>query len=165
QATTDEYGRYHFTCAVIPNQDRGSNFIVKLDERSLPTGYRITSENPRTQRATRGKMLKYNFGAAIHHVVRLDMMDAVFKPNTTEIRLQWLPRIDMLISELAKDHSILRLSYLAENEDPSLVNDRLAAVKEIIEKRWHKLNCCYKLMIETEVFWRKGGPVDKGEIE
>ncbi|MBI3186580.1 MAG: DUF11 domain-containing protein, partial [Gammaproteobacteria bacterium] len=47
QATTDEYGRYHFTCAVIPNQDRGSNFIVKLDERSLPTGYRITSENPR----------------------------------------------------------------------------------------------------------------------
>jgi uncharacterized repeat protein (TIGR01451 family)/fimbrial isopeptide formation D2 family protein len=165
QATTDEYGRYHFTCAVVPNQDRGSNFIVKLDERSLPTGYRVTSENPRTQRATRGKMLKYNFGAAIHHVVRLDMMDAVFKPGTTEIRVQWLSRLDMLMSELAKDQAVLRLSYLAENEDKSLVDDRLDAVKAIIEKRWADLNCCYRLMIETEVFWRKGGPVDKGALE
>jgi uncharacterized repeat protein (TIGR01451 family)/fimbrial isopeptide formation D2 family protein len=165
EATTDEYGRYHFTCATIPNEDRGSNFIVKLDERSLPTGYRVTSENPRTQRATRGKMLKYNFGAAIHHVIRLDMMDAVFKPGTTDIRSQWLPRLDMLITELAKEQSVLRLSYLAENEDESLVNERLQKVKDLISERWEKLNCCYKLMIETEVFWRKGGPVDREEFE
>ena len=165
QATTDEYGRYHFTCAVVPNPDRGSNFIVKLDERSLPTGYRITSENPRTQRATRGKMLKYNFGAAIHHVVRLDIMDAVFKPGTTDIRLQWQPRLDILITELAKEQSVLRLSYLGENEDASLVNERLQAMKDIISQRWEKLNCCYKLMIETEVFWRKGGPASREPLE
>jgi hypothetical protein len=27
------------------------------------------------------------------------------------------------------------------------------------------LNCCYKLMIETEVFWRTGAPPDRGEID
>jgi uncharacterized repeat protein (TIGR01451 family) len=34
--TTDAEGRYHITCPMIPNEDRGSNFIVKLDDRTLP---------------------------------------------------------------------------------------------------------------------------------
>jgi hypothetical protein len=165
EATTDEFGRFHITCAVVPNPDRGSNFILKLDERSLPTGYRVISENPRVQRATRGKMLKYNFATAIHRVVRLDMADGVFEPRSTEMRVQWKPRLDLLISELAKDSSVLRLSYMAEVEDPDLVDDRVEAVKQEISKRWEELNCCYKLLIETEVFWRTGAPPDRGEIE
>ncbi|RDH81167.1 MAG: hypothetical protein DIZ80_13705 [endosymbiont of Galathealinum brachiosum] len=165
EITADAHGRFHLTCAVIPNPDRGSNFIMKLDERSLPSGYRLTTENPRVVRATRGKMVKINFGAAIHRVVRLDMADAVFEENSTEMRPQWLPRLDILITELAKDPSLLRLSYLAENETESEVNDRLNAVKEEIEKRWEDLNCCYQLMIETEVFWRKGGPVNRGAFD
>ena len=165
EVTADKFGRFHITCAVVPNGDRGSNFIIKLDERSLPTGYRLTTENPRVVRATRGKMLKFNFGAAIHRVVRLDMADAVFEPGTTEMRPQWLPRLDLLLSELAKDPSLLRLSYLADNETESEVNDRLDAVKEEIEDRWEALNCCYQLMIETEVFWRKGGPQDRGTFD
>ncbi len=164
EITTDAHGRFHLTCAVVPNPDRGSNFIIKLDERSLPSGYRLTTENPRVVRATRGKMIKFNFGAAIHRVVRLDMADAVFEPKTTKMRPQWLPRLDILITELAKDPSLLRLSYLADNETPSEVDDRLNAVKDEIEKRWQELNCCYQLSIETEVFWRKGGPVNREEF-
>jgi len=165
EITADEHGRFHITCAVVPNADRGSNFILKLDERSLPTGYRLTTENPRVVRATRGKMLKFNFGAAIHRVIRLDMADAVFEPGTTEMRPQWLPRLDLLMTELVKDPSLLRLSYLADNETESEVNDRLDAVKEEIEDRWTELDCCYQLVIETEVFWRKGGPVDRGVLD
>ncbi|HED34130.1 MAG TPA: DUF11 domain-containing protein [Gammaproteobacteria bacterium] len=165
EITSDAHGRFHVTCAVVPNPDRGSNFILKLDERSLPSGYRMTTENPRVVRATRGKMVKFNFGAAIHRVVRLDMADAVFEPETTDMRPQWLPRLDILITELAKDPSLLRLSYLAENESESLANDRLDAVKDEIESRWEDLDCCYQLTIETEIFWRKGGPPDKGEFD
>ncbi|VAW69800.1 Conserved repeat domain protein, partial [hydrothermal vent metagenome] len=165
EITTDAHGRFHVTCAVVPNPDRGSNFILKLDERSLPSGYRLTTENPRVVRATRGKMVKFSFGAAIHRVVRLDMADAVFEPGTTKMRPQWLPRLDLLITELAKDPSLLRLSYLGENETASEVDDRLDAVKDEIETRWEDLNCCYQLMIETEVFWRKGGPPDRGEFD
>src|SRR5262249_29678360 len=36
QATTDRYGRYHITCAITPNESRGSNFVLKLDDRTLP---------------------------------------------------------------------------------------------------------------------------------
>ena len=45
-ATTDEFGRFHITCAAVPDEDRGSNFILKLDDRTLPSGYRVTSEEP-----------------------------------------------------------------------------------------------------------------------
>ena len=161
RVTTDEHGRFHITCAVVPDEVRGSNFIIKLDERTLPSGYRITTENPRVQRATRGKMLKFNFGAAIHRIVRLDLADGVFEKDSTELRPQWRSRIDMLIIELQKDPSILRLSYLGENETESEVDDRLDAIEDLISDRWEQLNCCYKLTIEKEVFWRKGNPSDR----
>ncbi|MDO8991055.1 MAG: SdrD B-like domain-containing protein, partial [Sideroxyarcus sp.] len=54
--TTDAQGRYHVTCAMVPNELRGSNFLMKLDERTLPTGFRVTTENPRDVRLTRGKI-------------------------------------------------------------------------------------------------------------
>ncbi|KZK84516.1 hypothetical protein PsAD13_01980 [Pseudovibrio sp. Ad13] len=60
--TTDEHGRFHVACAMLP-KDRGSNFILKLDTRTLPAGYRVTTENPRVVRLTPGKMTELNFGA------------------------------------------------------------------------------------------------------
>ncbi|MGD8575451.1 MAG: isopeptide-forming domain-containing fimbrial protein [Thiohalophilus sp.] len=161
EITADEYGRFHVTCAITPNQDRGSNFIMKLDERSLPTGYRVTTENPRVQRVTRGKIVKFNFGATIHRVVKLDMADAVFEPGSAKMRPQWIPRLDLLVGQLRKAASVLRLSYLAENEDDGLVEDRLDAVKQMVEERWEEP---YKLRIETEVFWRGGGPDERGDL-
>lgn len=157
--TTDEHGRFHITCAVVPDEDRGSNFILKLDDRSLPTGYRVTTENPRVQRATRGKMMKFNFGATIHRVVSIDIADGVFEPETTGLRLQWQPRVDRLLEELGKAPSVLRLSYLADVEGEGLVKQRLKALKREIAERWGRSEDGYRLNIETEVFWRKGGPV------
>ena len=43
QAMTDQYGRYHITCAVTPNESRGSNFALKLDDRTLPSGFRLSA--------------------------------------------------------------------------------------------------------------------------
>jgi uncharacterized repeat protein (TIGR01451 family) len=162
EAKTDPYGRFHITCAVVPNEDRGSNFIIKLDERSLPSGYRVTTENPRVERATRGKMLKFNFGAGIHRVVRLDMADAVFEPGSTEIRPQWLSRVGLLMEKLVEAPSVLRLAYMADVEDADLVKDRLQATRKEIQRRWSDLDCCYTLEIETEIFWRRGKPADEG---
>ncbi|MEA2078934.1 MAG: hypothetical protein U9P00_03595, partial [Pseudomonadota bacterium] len=158
RVTTDSHGRFHITCAIVANEVRGSNFIMKLDDRTLPSGYRVTTENPRVQRATRGKMMKFNFGTAIHRVVRLDLADGVFEKGSTELRPQWESRIDLLITELQKEGSILRLSYLAENESEDDVDDRLDAIEDLVSDRWDDLDCCYRLSIEKEVFWRKGGP-------
>ncbi len=159
-ATTDQHGRFHITCAAVPDEDRGSNFILKLDERSLPSGYRMTTENPRVQRATRGKMLRFRFGVAIHSVVRIDIADGVFEPDTSKLRLQWEPKINQLLEALQKRPSVLRLTYLADIERKGLVNNRLHALKKLIAKQWKKADGGYPLAIETEVFWRRGAPFD-----
>ncbi|MFA0791604.1 isopeptide-forming domain-containing fimbrial protein [Microbulbifer echini] len=164
-ATADAHGRFHITCAVVPNADRGSNFVLKLDDRSLPSGYRLTTENPRVVRATRGKMVKFNFGASLHRVVRLDMAEAVFEPGTTEMRPQWQSRVELLLEKLSEAPSVLRLSYLAENEDPDLVEERLQTIKADIAEQWARSYGDYELTIETEVFWRRGAPPSKGGWE
>jgi len=156
--TTDPYGRFHLTCADVPDPDRGSNFIVKLDDRSLPTGYRLTTENPLVRRVTRGKMIKFDFGAALLRVVTLDVADGVFEPGTTTMRIQWTQRMQLLQEQLKKGRSTLRLSYLAENESESLVKQRLEALRGEITSAWKRDGGTYDLTVETEVFWRTGAP-------
>jgi len=163
-AITDQHGRYHITCAATPDEARGSNFVLKLDDRSLPSGFRLAGDQVQVKRATRGKALRFNFGASIHRVVGLDLADAVFEPGTTEIRVQWRGRLDLLLEELQKAPSVLRLSYLADVEDAALVARRLDAVKGEITAAWEARNCCYPLTIEPEVFWRLGAPPGKPAV-
>ena len=100
-ATTDEYGRFHITCAITPREGRGSNFILKLDDRTLAERLPgVDRDQVQVQRATRGKALRFNFGASIHRVVGLDLADAVFEPGSTEMRDQWKPRLELLLAEL-----------------------------------------------------------------
>jgi hypothetical protein len=163
-ARTDQYGRFHITCAVTPREGRGSNFVLKLDDRTLPSGFRMSTDPVQVQRATRGKALKFSFGASIHRVVALDMADDVFEPGSIEMRPQWQPRIDKLMAELRKAPSTLRLSYVADVEDAALVDQRLKAIKEQIDEAWEALNPAYRLTVEPEVFWRRGGPPEKGTV-
>ena len=160
-ATTDAYGRYHITCATVPNENRGSNFVLKLDDRTLPSGYRTSTRAVQVQRATRGKALRMNFGASIHRVVGLDIADAVFEPDSVEMRAQWLGRINVLLTELQKGPAVLRLSYVADVESERLVKRRLDLLKAQIMSEWQALNCCYELVIEPEIFWRLGGPPER----
>src|SRR5947209_12731531 len=126
---TDQYGRFHITCAITPNENRGSNFVLKLDDRTLPSGFRMSTDQVQIQRATSGKALKFDFGASIHRVVAIDLSDAAFEPGKTEIRVQWRPRVNLLLEELRKAPSVLRLSYVADTEEEALVEERLAAFK------------------------------------
>jgi uncharacterized repeat protein (TIGR01451 family) len=158
QATTDRYGRYHITCAITPDESRGSNFVLKLDDRSLPSGFRMLTDPVQIKRATRGKALKIDFGASIHRVVGIDLSDAVFEPGTTEIRDQWRPRLNILLEELRKAPAVLRLSYVADTEDAALVGRRVEAFQRQLTEAWDAANDSYALTIEPEVFWRRGAP-------
>ena len=162
--TSDQDGRFHITCAVAANELRGSNLILKVDERSLPTGFRMTTENPRVLRATRGKMLKFNFGATLHRVVSLDLANGVFTANDDEIHELWQSRIDLLLDHLQKAPSVLHLSYLADTETEALVNSRVEKLKQEITRRWEALDK-YRLVIETEIFWRRGAPAKRGGVD
>ncbi len=161
-ASTDANGRYHITCATVPYEGRGSNFAIKLDDRTLPSGFRVSTRPVAIKRATRGKALRINFGASIHRIVGLDIADAVFEPDSTVMRQQWLYRIDLLLGELRKAPSTLRLSYIADLESESLVRERLELLREQITDAWKADGGGYELTIEEELHWRLGGPVRQG---
>ena len=163
-AKTDQYGRYHITCAIIPDENRGSNFVLKLDDRSLPSGFRMSTEPVQIERATSGKALRINFGASIYRVVAIDLSDAAFEPGTTEIRVQWRPRLNVLLEELRKAPALLRLSYVADVEDAALVERRMQAVKRQLTEAWDAKKDSYVLTIEPEVFWRRGGPPKRLDV-
>jgi uncharacterized repeat protein (TIGR01451 family) len=158
RATTDRHGRYHITCAITPHESRGSNFVLKLDDRTLPSGFRMSTDALQVKRATRGKVLRFSFGASIHRVVGIDLSDAVFEPGSTEIRLQWRPRVDVLLAELRKAPSVLRLSYVADREDADLVARRVSAFTRQVTEAWEAADGSGPLTIEPEIFWRLGAP-------
>ncbi|MDE2579793.1 MAG: DUF11 domain-containing protein, partial [Hyphomicrobiales bacterium] len=150
--TTDSEGRFHIACADVPSNPRGTNYILKLDERSLPTGYRVTTENPRVIRITPGKMAKINFGAALQHVVRLDLMDAAFRPGATALAPQWAAQMPRVIEALRRQTSILRLYYRrSAREDGDLAVERMRALEEAIQQAWRQAGAPYDLKIETTV--------------
>jgi len=160
-ATTDKHGRYHLTCAVVPNEDRGSNFVLKLDDRTLPSGYRLSTRQTVIARATRGKALSIDFGASVFRVVSLDLSDEIFERDGTQLRRQWKPRLQTLIDELVKERAVLRLSYLADLENQDLVEARLAAIKAQVTEAWPTAGADYELTVEQQTFWRLGAPVKR----
>ena len=92
-------------------------------------------------------------------MVGLDIADAVFEPDSIVIRRQWRSRVGLLLDELQKGPAVLRLSYVADLESKDLVDRRVKALQAQIATAWEEINCCYELVIEPEVYWRRGGPV------
>ncbi|MEZ5856008.1 MAG: hypothetical protein R3D67_15150 [Hyphomicrobiaceae bacterium] len=149
--TTDKYGRYNVPCADIPDQRIGSNFVVKLDTRTLPTGYRVTTENPRVVRLTRGKLTKLNFGASISSVIRIDLNAKAFVGSSDKPSGTLVQGIDQLVRKLAgRPPSVLRLSYHA-GRDREQARKRLQVVSRLVSDRWREVGGRYRLDIETTI--------------
>jgi large repetitive protein len=146
--TADQYGRYHVTCAAIPNAQIGSNFILKLDPRSLPSGYQITTENPRVVRLTRGKISELNFGARIAKIVTIELNGAAFEADSSVIKPEWEAKLPALIASLKTEPSILRLNYAEGQSDAGRGNARTKALADRIEEIWKREGGPGELQIE-----------------
>jgi uncharacterized repeat protein (TIGR01451 family) len=134
--TTDAEGRFHINCAAIPDADHGSNFVMKLDERTLPSGYRVTTENPRDVRATRGKMVKLNFGATVHRVIRLDLSAAAFDGAGDKLLPKWEADLAALPSLIEARPTVLRIAYRRGTEAETLARSRIDAVAARARTLW-----------------------------
>jgi hypothetical protein len=138
---TDAEGRYHIACAAVPKDGTGSNLVLKLDERTLPSGYRVTTENPASERITRGKAVKVNFGATVHRVVRVALQSSAFADGAMALKAEFDMRMTRVIEALETRPSILRLAYEPRgDEDNALGEARMAALKELMLARW-KAHC------------------------
>jgi large repetitive protein len=146
--TADQYGRYHVTCAAVPNARIGSNFILKLDPGSLPGGYQITTENPRVVRLTRGKITELNFGATLQKAIMLELTADAFEADGSAVKQEWQAKLQELITSLQAKPSIVRLHYIAVSIDDVRGEERLKALSEHIQQMWRKTGEDRALLIE-----------------
>ena len=130
--TADEYGRYHITCAAVPEAQIGSNFVLKLDTRTIPAGYAPTSDNPQSIRLTRGKISELNFGVQKARVVSVAVDARAFLNGSAQLQPAFAQRIEGLKTVDAQ-RLVIQITYGADaNEADNLVEARLAQVKEQI---------------------------------
>ena len=130
--TTDEFGRYHITCAAVPDAQIGSNFVLKLDVRTIARGFAPTSENPQSIRLTRGKISELNFGVQKAALTALNLDARSFLPGTATLRPEFAQKLATLRpAEAAR--MIIQVNYQAQSgEDWALAERRVATVKAAI---------------------------------
>lgn len=127
--TTDEFGRFSVPCAELP-AEIGSNFQLKLDTRTLPSGYHVTTENPRNVRVTPGRLTKLNFGATLATLIEIDLTAAAFNGADPSAALSaWLPNV---IAQADDGPTVLRLTYYRGGEDVGLARERVERVEKAV---------------------------------
>lgn len=130
--TTDEFGRYHITCAAVPDAQIGSNFVLKLDERTIARGYAPTTDNPQSIRLTRGKVSELNFGVHKAATTAVDIDTNAFIAGGTTLK----PDVARKLATLRPAEAlrmVIQINYLVQNgEDWALAERRIAAVKATI---------------------------------
>jgi len=149
--TSDRHGRYSVPCAALPDRRIGSNFLLKIDPQTLPTGYRITTENPRVVRLTSGKMTVLNFGATLGREIRVTMNDDAFVAGTSRLAPRWEATLPNLIELMKDEQTVLLLDYLDTSADPDEASARLKELTETIKAAWGAEGGNYSLDIETRV--------------
>ena len=153
--TTDDFGRFHVPCAELPSSI-GTNFILKVDERSLPSGYRMTSENPRVVRLTAGKFAKMNFGASLSRVIDITLSGTAFARGA-EPTAKLADAVRNLSRTLRSEPSVVRLSYVASTqEEIRMGRARMRAVEQLLRRAWRR-HGTYKLTIEKTIQTRRSG--------
>ena len=142
--TTDENGLFSVPCAALP-ANSGSNFILKVDERTLPAGFRMTTENPRVARLSRGMMSEMNFGAAIGRVVRVDLNANAFiqTDNGTALSVPLQNGLMRVLQETAGDPATIRLGFqVAADATTSQVRAArrlLDQTEDYIKEQWQSI--------------------------
>ena len=136
--TTDQYGRYHIACAAVPDAQIGSNFVLKLDVRTVPQGYAPTIDNPQSIRLTRGKVSELNFGVQKAATTAIDLDTNAFVPGSTDLR----PEVARKLASLRPAEAIrmvIQINYVTRSgEDWQLAERRVAAVRSFVSDLFAK---------------------------
>lgn len=110
-------------------------------------------------RVTRGKMVKLNFGATVHKVLRLEVDARAFAGGGDALAPEWDGRLPSLARQLAERPSVLRIAYrMAGADEQALADRRLKALGERMraayeaQARERGEDGAPRLVIETESF-------------
>jgi uncharacterized repeat protein (TIGR01451 family) len=136
---TDQYGRYRLVGVDGGRQERGRNFILKVDPATLPPGSTFTTDNPLVKRVTPGIPTRFDFGVKMPvtvleggvQTVEMELGEVVFHAESAEVRAEYLPVIEK-IAEQVRKHGNGEVVLAANGETQSLAYDRAKAVQKAL---------------------------------
>ena len=138
---SDHAGRFHLPCELVRN-DLGETIVLKLDTGTLPEDYRVTSENPRAVRLTRGKMAKIEFGASREREIQLDLNDCSFMipkdapvadASLAVLNPVWPQSLGQLMAIMNEGPARLVIRYTGSGEHPpALLKSRMKQAESAI---------------------------------
>lgn len=136
--TADDNGRFSVPCAALPRKT-GENVALKLDARSLPAGYSLTTENPKVLRFTAGKMSRINFGVAASLLSEIKLTNSAFVPGSDKVGAALDAAINQMALKTRNQAGVIKLTYYRRTEAPHLLSARLNAVERRIQQIWRGL--------------------------
>lgn len=117
----------------------------------MPSGYRLTTENPRVIRVTPGKLAKLNFGVSLSNIVDVDIDARAFVAVKVDIVAGFDRALDNLLGQIQSTPSMIRVSYvLASGEDVKVAQQRVRHLERILRRKWRGVGR-YKLVIERTI--------------
>jgi uncharacterized repeat protein (TIGR01451 family) len=138
---TDAHGRYHLEGLVLLNQERGQNFILKLDRSTLPPGSTLTTENPLLRRITAAIPARFDFGvklpampAAQSEQVDMDLGEIHFSPGSTDIRPEYMSVLDRMAAHV-HDHQSGEVFIDSASGSSPLAFERAGRVRDQLIER------------------------------
>ena len=136
--TTDQNGLFSVPCAALP-ADIGSNFLLSLDERTLPLGYEMTTQNPRVMRLTPGTLTEMNFGARLAQVMRVDLSIAAFGHGAV-VSPEMRNAVGSMVTRLNEEPSTVELVFHvpanASASDVAFARAAMEALTDEIQSQW-----------------------------
>lgn len=136
--TTDANGLFSVPCAALP-ADRGSNFLLSLDERTLPVGYEVTTENPRVMRLTPGMLTEMNFGARLARSIRVDLTAGAFEQGlaiSPALRDGIAAMVARLREERVGVDLVFHVAADADLQDVAAARAAMERVADEIQRQW-----------------------------
>ncbi len=139
---TDRYGRYHLQGVSPSHFARGSNFVMKVDAATLPSGSKFTTENPRVRRITPGIPVRFDFGvkmieevleAAKGHV-DMSLGEVVFEANSAVIRPAYEQVIEFIAGKVT-EHGGGEVEIVGYGGNPELAYARAQAVQKAVASK------------------------------
>jgi large repetitive protein len=136
---TDQYGRYRLVGVDGGRQERGRNFILKVDPATLPPGSTFTTDNPLVRRVTPGLPTRFDFGVKLPPAliegglkdVEMELGEVVFHAESAQVREEYLPVIEK-IAEQVRTHGNGEVILAASGETQALAYDRAKAVQKAL---------------------------------
>ena len=137
---TDAEGRYHIEGLTVSNAMRGQNFVVKVDESTLPEGSVFTTENPLLRRITPAVPVRFDFGVKLppqpkREVEKVETQPSqvfslgtvYFDTDKAEVKPQFLPEIERAAAAIEQHKGgVIRITGYADLRSSEAYNRELA---------------------------------------